>query len=319
MNVAAILEKLNITGGNEDRNNELWVKCPLPYGNHKHGDSNPSFSVNMRTGFYNCFVCGGGNLTKLVSEVLGMSYQEAKAWINDELYSEEAEDAFQQRMLNKLTQQEIEEEPVSVMEEFYFEDFFVEDYVDWLQEEGISWETAKEFNIHYDPILPGVVFPHYWKGKMVGWQKRDLNPAEDRVGPKYKNTPKFPKRNTVFNLDSVEGDEVIVLESPKTVCVLHSRGIKNAVATFGAEVNYEQMEVLWKFNRVYLWFDNDVAGEGAYVTAAGYLQDQCEVWAIPPVDVPKGDAADVPTDVCLEHIKNAMPYLRYKNAKVHKQ
>lgn len=320
MNVSAVLEKLNIQGGIEDRNNELWVRCPLPYGNHKHGDKNPSFSINLRTGYYNCFVCGGGGLTKLVAEIKGLSYEEAKAWIEDELYSNEAEESFQQRMLERLNQQDTSDEEIVETYEFSL-DNFEEEYIKWLEDEGISEATVKEFNICLDPDLPGVVFPHYWHGKLVGWQKRDLNPPDKRQGPKYKNTPKFPKRNTLFNYDYVRQhfDDVIVLESPKTVCVMHSRGIENCVATFGAEVNYEQMEALWSFQRVYLWFDNDDAGAGAYESAAKSLQNHCEVWAIPPATVAKGDPADISLEECRALMEKATPYLRYKNAKIYNQ
>jgi len=42
------------------RDDEVWCCCPL------HDESTPSFSVNVEKGVYNCFVCGGGSLAKLL-------------------------------------------------------------------------------------------------------------------------------------------------------------------------------------------------------------------------------------------------------------
>ena len=42
------------------RDDEVWCCCPL------HDESSPSFSVNVDKGVYNCFVCGGGPLARLL-------------------------------------------------------------------------------------------------------------------------------------------------------------------------------------------------------------------------------------------------------------
>ena len=42
------------------RDDEVWCCCPL------HDESSPSFSVNVDKGVYNCFVCGGGPLIRLL-------------------------------------------------------------------------------------------------------------------------------------------------------------------------------------------------------------------------------------------------------------
>jgi len=46
---------------------------------HPHGDRNPSASVNLGTGRYNCFACGlGGDVYDLMQELYGWSYMQAK-------------------------------------------------------------------------------------------------------------------------------------------------------------------------------------------------------------------------------------------------
>lgn len=312
-NIDSIIKKLNLDGGYADAKNEYWFPCPLPYGNHKHGDQNPSFSLNLETGQYNCFVCGGGSLIKLISEIKGISYEEAKGWLHD---PNEDADEFYERIQSYLANKTNKQEVNSAFNFPYYEDSVLEDLEhrpmhSWFVENGISRDTVLNFKLLYDPELPGIVFPHFWKGKLVGWQERDLN--EVRKGPKYKNTPHFPKRNTLFNVDFVYSDDVIVVESPKTVCIMHSRGIENVVATFGAEVNYEQTQALWKFKKVTLWFDNDEAGYNATKRTISFLKNQVPLWVIPPIEeVAKGDPGDISPELMQEYLNKAMPYQIYE-------
>lgn len=324
--VLSIIEKLEITDGFETHNGEYTVSCPLPFGNHKNGDKNPSFSINLNTGQYNCFVCGGGSLTQLISYMKGISYEEAEYWLRND-YVDESNDDFKQRLLDKLDKRNIKQERTEEGGDVLTLDGYEKRYVQWLEDQNITADTAEKFGIVYNPELPGIIFPHYWQGKLVGWQQRDLN--ENRKGPKYKNTPNFPKHNTLYNYDFIEGDEVIVVESPKTVCVLDSRGIKNVVATFGASIRDEQLQPLWKFKRVYLWFDNDDAGQKAlyrynedtgefrWMNVVERLKDQCEVYIVDPVGVNKGDPADVSKEECLRLLGQAKSYLRFKFEKIH--
>jgi DNA primase len=47
---------------------EFVMRCPFP----EHDDRSPSFCLNERTGIYNCFVCGGGNLVTMVQKMEGI-------------------------------------------------------------------------------------------------------------------------------------------------------------------------------------------------------------------------------------------------------
>jgi len=60
----------------ESSNDFAWACCPF------HDDHNPSFSVNLRTGWYRCFSssCGvtGSNIGSFVGALLGLSPAEAR-------------------------------------------------------------------------------------------------------------------------------------------------------------------------------------------------------------------------------------------------
>ena len=120
-------------------------------------------------------------------------------------------------------------------------------YTRYMDERGISHEVQKKMmtGLNRDNkddvggtwvVQPRLVIPHFFGGRLRGWSMRKL--SSEQLGPKYKHTGEFPKRNTLYNWDNaVAFDSVIVTESPMSVLGLMSKGIENVVATFGAEVN----------------------------------------------------------------------------------
>jgi hypothetical protein len=106
---------------------------------------------------------------------------------------------------------------------------------------------------------PRLVIPHFFGGVLRGWSKRKLENWQ--LGPKYKHSHQFPKATTLYNWDNVTGfDTVILVESPMSVLKLKSEGIPNVVASFGADVNEGQADLLTHFKEVILFPDGDRAG-----------------------------------------------------------
>jgi DNA primase len=106
-----------------------------------------------------------------------------------------------------------------------------------------------------------IVLPHFWQGKLVGWQNRWMGERPKWVS-KYTNTNDFPKRVTLFGWDQVQDSKqpIVIVESVPTVLYLASLNIP-AVATFGATVSKEQMKMLRSCQQgVVLAQDNDTAG-----------------------------------------------------------
>lgn len=319
MNVPEIIEKLNLSfkQSNVDSRNELWMPCPLPFGNHKNNDRRPSFSINLDSGDSYCFVCGGGNLVWLISSVLSISEAEAKSWLKGAEEGKENFEDFRKRMKERLCNTETQSSEKLPSKIFSGASIPGDlPFHPWIENQGISRETARKFNIFYDAERNVIAFPHYWLGKLVGMQFRNLDWGSEDVRKKnwakYFNTPGFPKKNTIFNYDSQDGDTIIVVESPKTVCVMDSRGYSNFVGTFGAGISYEQMAPLWKFKTIYLWPDNDLPGLNALDQEVKLLAPHADIYIVPPVDVPKGDAADLPADEMEGHLEKALPYLKWK-------
>lgn len=56
-----------------------WARCPF------HDDHNPSFCINLNTGWYRCFssCCGatGSNIAGFAGALLGLSYKDARSYL----------------------------------------------------------------------------------------------------------------------------------------------------------------------------------------------------------------------------------------------
>ena len=155
-----------------------------------------------------------------------------------------------------------------------------------LEERRIRPENLIECRVRYDPKANRIVLPHFWKGDLVGWQTRQL---ADDGGPKYKNTPEFPKSETIYRLPDDLTKTPIVVESVMSV-VSKVHIYPWICATFGATVSDRQCQMLSAFPRVVLWFDNDPAGWKATERVASYLARYTDVLIVDnPWDADAGD------------------------------
>jgi DNA primase len=299
----------------EDTRGELWCPCPF------HHDKNPSFSININPssqhyGLYHCFACGGGNIVNYVHQLKGFdSYEEAEDWIRDNYLNEINDEWEKEDILARAMDPETPKKSFHVDEFDFYEVSHSGNRHPWMYAQGLTDEAIEHFQITYDQGKDGVIFPHIWKNKVIGWQTRDLS-GENRA--KYLNTPNFPKSSTLYHGDCdchKESNYLIVVESPKTCAIMWGVGYHNTVATFGASINEDQMRLLWPYENIFLWFDNDEAGAKATRTALNLLKDQCEVYIVPPVDVPKGDPADVPYEEWEGYLNRAEYYLHWNRRK----
>jgi DNA primase len=157
-----------------------------------------------------------------------------------------------------------------------------------------------------------IVFPHFWNGRLVGWQQRSIPadprwPASDPAIPKYKNSSGFPKSETFYGAQWLKNsDTVIVVESPMSVAKAHSIGLTNVLATFGAKVSSSQIDLLKGFSHVVLWFDADHAGKLAEKKVTKGLFGFTDVKVVAPEE--NKDLADYQTlEEVIAMIDSAVP------------
>ena len=295
--------------------------CVFP-DNHSNGDTTGKFAIHREMRVYNCWACGGGDLLSLTMKLMDMDVEPATHWLyqfceedarDDQEFLDEFLDAFRD------VEQRVETLP-------YFNARVLEKFDDplcnarlgdesFLDSRAISEDTAERYGVRYassnfhpapkrrafaeheDYVGPAMIFPHYWKQQLVGWQARWLDPERPEWVPKYTMTSDFPKENTVYGLDHLDGNTglpYLVVESAPSVLFLASCGLQ-AVATFGSSVNEAQLRVLRRLqNGVILAPDNDGAGIKWENQITEYLKRYIEVWHLPPVNEdPGSDIGDL--------------------------
>lgn len=302
--------------------------CPDCWGLHSHGDTTGKFAIHPEKRVYNCWVCGGGNLVDLVMGIRDCSDEDAIDWLYQfAVETEQDDEAFLVELDEILRVVKNEQVTLPVFNEHVLDKWrggWPLEITEWLDGRGISDFTADSFDIGYgeaikkraprkadgnpiddDYIGPAIVFPHFWQGKLVGWQHRWLDDSRPKWVAKYTNTTEFPKNYTIFNFDRAARDASppVIVESVPTVLVLHSHGV-SGVATFGSSVTDEQLRILRRFQQgVILAPDNDGAGRKWLSNLSRYLERYVPVYTLPPVDGPEGsDLGDLRGDELFEHL-----------------
>jgi DNA primase len=277
LDARVVLQDIIGVGELIENGDEYIHSCPLPFGMHKNGDSNPSASLNKDTLLFNCFTCGGGSVIWLVQNCLNVTKDEAISVLKNEVtelkvisiedFTKKLEGVF------GTVQQSKTEIPI------YSENLLNrwQGTCDYLTVRGVSEAVQREMRTGVERARPEiskvqgeehmvtldrVVLPHFMKGKLIGWVARKI---EDVPGvPKYRNSKGFPRGSWLYNLDNnLNSDHVYVVESPMSVLVLKSRGIDNVVATFGAKVDNQQINLLRRFSKVTIFMDGDAPGRAA--------------------------------------------------------
>jgi len=322
---------------------EHFASCPLP--SHPGADTNPSFSVNENTCLWNCFTCAtGGLLPSLVMEIVGFESDEASSawqksvdWLaqfsdvspdSDHLLVEQLERAFA-RAEERPKRERRSTLPVFTSRAL---DGLKKAPIELFEKWGIDMQVVVDkFDIRYDPKRvkmndkghyegPALVIPHYFGGKLVGFQERWMNEDRPKWLGKYTNSSGFPKKETLFNWDVAveyaalpEAPAIIVVESIMTVVRLLNMGII-AVATFGASVSDEQIQLLSSLSSVVLAFDNDAAGRMARHEVGEKLSELTAVETLPILKEAKQDLADLPDDQINAILLLKMPFTPGRSA-----
>jgi DNA primase len=252
---------------------EDWGHCPDPWSMHKHGDRTGKFSINRDKKVFNCFVCGGGTLLSLAMAIKDCTESDAIEWLWEfSSKANQSDESFLEEIGKMLADKDVKEsESLPWFNQNVLTQWKTQDH-EWFSERGIVDFVIEEYNlgVNHNTLRSNktetfestsIVLPHFWDGKLVGWQNRWIGERPKWV-PKYTNTGDFPKKTTLYGFDQAIrfNNPVVVVESVPSVLYLASLGIP-AVATFGANVSKEQMMILRGFQEgIILARDNDSAG-----------------------------------------------------------
>jgi DNA primase len=290
--------------------------------NHTNGDTTGKFAIHPDKKVYNCYVCGGGSLLSMMMELNGWDSETAENYLRQFAGDARNDNEFVEDFLNAFAQDT--EKRVETMP--YFNERVLEKFepaYEWGESVGLKPEVIDAYRVLYSATAvkrspgkgkftdvpdykgPAIIWPHYWNDRLVGWQTRWLDDNRPEFVKKWTNTVDFPKESTLYGLHLVKGARsVYVLESAKSVLKLDQLG-KDAVGTFGSNVNPAQLRLLRRFQSgIILWPDNDKAGNEWFVTCYNYLKRYVPVHGVAPVTGSKGDPADLTDEEILEHLEN---------------
>lgn len=247
---------------------EMHHCCVLPW----HDERNPSASLNYKKLVYNCLGCqSNGGLLWFIAACRGIPGPAARDWLAKESCAGPDWDVGTLLAIIDAMEQSVNRRPAPIprMSERAIAPWMVihpylTDPVDAVPRgRGVPKENVRALRVGYAERFPmdgegrtseRVVFPHWWRGDLVGWQSRRLY---DDGTPKYLSTGDFPRDRTLYRYDA-KRSTALVVESPMSVLRhMHHLPIE---ATFGAEVTDAQVRLIGEHRRVVLWMDNDDAG-----------------------------------------------------------
>ncbi|MGW3860277.1 toprim domain-containing protein [Streptomyces sp. NPDC005047] len=230
-----------------DDSTEFLARCPAHLALTGKSDRRPSFSVNSRSGLFNCFSCGySGPFVQLVEDGLGYARVDAFQWIaRHGVYRTYGDEEQKER--------KTPEEPLLTEAALAL---FVPPPRRALDERGLTAEACSEFGVLWSPANKHWILPirDPLTGELWGWQEKGKR--------FFRNYPTGVfKSRTLFGDLSWRGSTALLLESPLDAVRARGLGIDGAFATYGAHVSEAQMRLLKeRCSTLVLGLDNDTAG-----------------------------------------------------------
>lgn len=303
-----------------DATGEIRHGCLLTPGAHRDQLANPTASLNYKRLAGNCLGCkAAGGLEWFVAVLLRTDDAGARRWLTER--GGGLDGVMSLPTLLAAITESFSRGPAAVEQMPVYSpaalDAFAHPHPYWTDApapprtpgggRGIAPATVARYRLGYDPATGRVVIPHHWRGQLVGWQTRAPHDTGD--GPKYLNTPSFPRRTTLFNHNG-DAEELLWFESAMS-SLRHAHAMDDTAATFGAVVSDEQIAAMVRprrLRRIVLWPDADPKGwdavDGGAYPARGLIARLSVHVPVFVVDSPfTGDPGDLNTGLA-EAVRN---------------
>jgi DNA primase len=289
----------------DSRGDEINGYCAAHEERTGHIDHNPSWWINADSGAFICFSCGWkGNVYTLIQYIEKVEYADVKDWLGST-----ASLTARFNNLNKVKRQPIEE-PVKVEEAML--GAYTQVPVLAAQDRGLSLVQCDAYGLKWNAYYGRWIIPirDPFTNKLLGWQEKGHT---ERF---FKNVPPGMKKSTaLFGYENYKGGDMIVVESPLDVVRLASIGITGGVATFGAMVSKEQLNLIRGADRIIFAMDNDEAGRVSsqeLLKLCNELMTEC--WFFHYGDIDVKDIGGMSKDEVLNGLANARHSARGEKA-----
>ena len=225
------------------------IFCPY-HGNHR----TPAGEIDKASGLFFCFSCHKiANLVEFVMHMTSRSYFESARYIKSKETESNIESEINRKLIDKPDFIQFDELLIQRLNQQALD---APRAMRYYNGRLITDESVNKFKLGFSEKQDMVTIPvHSPDGMAVGFVGRSVE------GKEFKNTPGLPKAKLLFNLHRVKTvDKVYVVESSFDAIRLDQVGFP-AVATLGANVSNNQIELLKKyFNNIIVIADNDEAG-----------------------------------------------------------
>jgi DNA primase len=242
---------------------ELRGRCPI----HK-GEGTDTFHANLGKNIFNCFSCKArGNVLDFVAAREQCTVRDAALKLAE--WFSIGGSSLKPTPERKAASAKSRREASAQNKPLTFQLKGVDSGHSYLEERGISKETAEEFGVGFfagrGSMSGRVVIPiHNSGGELVAYAGRAIDGSE----PKYKLPAGFHKSLELFNLHRAIGEsnprrQVVVVEGFFDCIKVREVGLP-CVALMGCSISEAQEELLVKhFDSAWLMLDGDNAGRQA--------------------------------------------------------
>jgi len=294
--------------------------CPLP--NHNGSQNSPSFSANLERGIFHCFGCGAkGNVLEFAALMQGVDVNDGEALrsvaveLQQQFFPQGA--STRKKPVTDAQKPEPKSTPIAVNAPLDFELKDLDVGHPYLSSRGFTRDTMRFFGVGFCSrglLKDRVAIPlHGLDGKLLGYAGRVVDDAEiSDVNPRYRLPSRRERHGTIYEFRKTlflyngfrikaPCDDLIVVRGFPSVWWLHQHGHPSVVATMGAEVSEEQLELIVSLvkpsGRVWLLSDGDKAGERFVELLLCEVSPHRFVRWIKPVE------GQQPTDLSAEQLK----------------
>ena len=233
------------------------LRAPCPY----HNDEDPSFSVNMKSGLFKCFVPGckfydGGNIYKFSAVINDITLAESMEQIDTECQNDAPTKTHSKKKYPTIHIGDVDKR----VEILFNSPVLLKD----LQKITMFTEdTIRKYKIGFDPSEARYWIPIIKEDKVL-FIKKYAPKAKD----KYKHTR--GAEATLFPFENLYGQEIYIMEGEKDCILANQLGLNAITATSGAGMKLRSEWKEYFINKdIVICYDIDEPGqEGAYKTAA---------------------------------------------------
>jgi len=248
--------------------------CPF------HGDSNPSMSMNIKSGLYNCFSCGEkGSIISFISKIDSISKEDAIKSLGDLT----SKDIALLNLKNELDELLTREEVIKGAKPLCFENEILNSYkydnYDYMLKRRFNLQTLKEFEIGF--VDDKVTIPVRDEGNnLIAVLGRSVDPNCRAKYMPIVPEKGYEKSKILFGLNKVSRDEktVILVEGPLDAMMCFQLG-HPAVAIQGSSLSSYQAKILVRrFDKIIICTDNDKTGHIAAKKIVDVLKYQVKCY-----------------------------------------